>query len=116
MPGPYSNEWTLLEAIQRMPGRSMQEVEYTLIDEYDTPQPGHRLSYRTQAQVTFQSGPAQLTAFCDLGRALVPTVYWVDEHHRLIFVCTGLMVYALTETNGRSGSCPNHYPAYSTKA
>lgn len=110
--GPYSNEWTLLEAVQRLPGERTKYLDFTLIDEYDAPQPGHRLAYRTQAQVTLQNGPAQLTGYYDLGHAVVPTVYWVDKHHQLLFVCTGLMVYALSATNGQAGQCPEKYRSY----
>lgn len=114
--GPYSNEWTLLEAVQRLPGKQTKDLDYTLIGEYDTPQPGHRLAYRTHAQVTFASGPAQLTGYYDLGPAVVPTVYWIDEHRRLLFVCTGLVVYALNATNGMTGQCPEKYRTYQSKA
>lgn len=109
--GLYSNEWTLLEAVQRLPRHSSVSIDYTLIDEYDTPQPGHRLAYRTRAKVNLQSGPEDLIAYYDVGHAVVPTVYWIDTHDRLLFVCTGLMVYALTATNGQPGICPEHYPS-----
>lgn len=113
---PYSSEWTLLEAVQRLPGPSMKPVAYTLIDEYDTPQPNHKLAYRAQIHVNLQSGPEPLTGYCDLGRAVVPTVYWIDKHGRLLFVCTGLMIYALNATNGQPGRCPHRYPAYEKQA
>ena len=116
LPGLYSNEWTLLEAVQRLPGQTMKPIDYTLIDEYDTPQPNHRLAYRTQVHLDMQSGSETLTAYYDLGRAVVPTVYWVDKHGRLIFVCTGLQIYALTATNGVSGQLPHQYPTYKAEA
>jgi hypothetical protein len=110
--GPYSNEWTLLEAVQRLPGESMKQIHYTLIDEYDTPQPGHSLAFRTRANISVANGSLHLVGYYDLGRAVIPTVYWVDQHGRLIFVCTGLVVYALAATNGKSGICPERYPPY----
>lgn len=110
--GPYSNEWTLLEAVQRLPGQAMKKIHYTLIDEYDTPQPDHNLEFRTRAKISVANGPLHLVGYYDLGRAVIPTVYWVDQHGRLIFVCTGLVVYALAATNGQSGICPERYPAY----
>ena len=109
---PYSNEWTLLEAVQRLPGESMKTIHYTLIDEYDTPQPDHSLAFRTQAQVAAANGPLRLVGYYDIGRAVIPTVYWVDQHGRLIFVCTGLVAYVLTATNGRMARCPPRYSAY----
>ena len=114
--GPYSSEWTLLEAVQRLPGEQTRDLDFTLIDDYDTPQPGHRLAYRGTAKVMLRSGPEQLTGFFDLGHALVPTTYWVDRHHRLLFVCSGLMVYALSATDGQAGRCPDRYTAYQDPA
>jgi hypothetical protein len=113
--GPYSNEWTLLEAVQRLPGEQTKGFDFTLIDDYDAPEPGHRLAYRGKAQVKLRSSPEPLTGYFDLGRALVPTTYWVDRHQRLLFVCTGLMVYALSATDGQAGLCPDRYIAYQAK-
>ncbi len=110
--GPYSNEWTLLEAVQRLPGESMKATPYTLIDEYDTPQPDHTLAFRARVHLETADGPLHLIGYYDLGRAVIPTVYWVDQHGRLIFVCTGLVVYALSATNGKPGRCPPRYPTY----
>lgn len=110
--GPYSTEWTLLEAVQRLPGEQTRGLDFTLINGFDTPQPGHRLAYRGKAQVKLRSGLEQLTGYFDLGPALVPATYWVDRHQRLLFVCTGLSVYALLATDGQAGYCPRRYTAY----
>lgn len=107
--GAYSNEWSLLEAVQRLPCEKTQKIHYTLIDEFDTPQPAHTLAFRDKVNVPLQNGPARLTGYCDLGTAVVPTTYWVDEDHRLIFVCSGLTVYALNKTNRHSGQCPDRF-------
>ena len=107
--GAYSNEWTLLEAVQRLTGENTQNIHFTLIDEFDTPQPAHTLTFRDKVNVPLKSGPAILTGYCDLGTAVVPTTYWVDENHRLIFVCSGLTVYALNMTNGHPGQCPDRF-------
>jgi hypothetical protein len=114
LPGAYGNEWTLLEAVQRLPREKTPTMHYTLINEYDTPQPGHSLRYRDQLTVPLKSGPLKLHSYCDIGRAVIPTTYWVDEHNRLVFVCTGLQVYALNAANGRTGHCPPLY--YSSHA
>lgn len=107
--GAYSNEWSLLEAVQRLPGEKTQNMHYTLIDEFDTPQPAHTLAFRDKVNVRLKDSPSLLTGFCDLGTAVVPTTYWVDENHRLIFVCSGLTVYALNMTNGHPGQCPDRF-------
>ena len=107
--GPYGNEWSMLEAVQRLPLGKTQPIHYTLIDEYDTPQSNHTLAFRDKVTVPFKNGPLQLTSYCDLGSAVIPTTYWVDEHSRLLFVCSGLQVYALNATNGQAGYCPPRY-------
>ncbi len=107
--GAYSNEWSLLEAMQRLPGEKTRNMHYTLIDEFDTPQPAHTLTFRDKVSVPLKNGPATLTGYYDLGTAAVPTTYWVDENHRLTFVCSGLTVYALNMTNGHPGQCPDRF-------
>lgn len=110
----YSNEWSLMEAVQRLRGDQFKPLSYTLIDEYDAPQPGHTLSYRGKQQVDCQGGKLNLTGYQDIGQAAVPTTYWVDEHNRLVFLCAGLQVYVLLATNGQSVPLPPHYSAYSS--
>lgn len=110
--GAYANEWGLMEAVQRLPGDKTSPLAFTLVDDFDEPEPGHTLVFHTQEQVEFKTGPALLTSYLGVGPGIVPTVYWVDEHHRLIFVCTGLKVYALDTTNGHSVQCPPHYAPY----
>ncbi len=107
--GAYGNEWTMLEAVQRLPREKTPTMHYTLIDEYDTPQPEHTLEYRDQVTVPLKGGHVDLHSYCDIGRAVIPTTYWVDDHNRLLFVCTGLQVYALNIANGKTGICPPHY-------
>ena len=109
LPGAYGNEWTMLEAVQRLHREKTPTMDYTLIDEYDMPQPGHNLRYQDQLTVPLKNGPLKLHSYCDIGRAVIPTTYWVDEHNRLVFVCTGLQVYALNAADGQPGHCPSRY-------
>ena len=110
--GPLANEWALLEAVQRLPGSKTNPLEFTLVDHFDVPEPGHTLAFHTQEEVELTTGPTKLTSYLGIGPGIVPTVYWVDEHSRLIFVCTGLKVYALNATDGQTGQCPDKYPPY----
>ncbi len=114
--GAWGNEWTMLEAVQRLLREKTPAIHYTLIDEYDTPQPSHTLAYRDEVTISLKEGPLRLHSYCDLGRAVIPTTYWVDEHNRLVFVCTGLQVYALSAANGQTGYCPPHYSSSSAPA
>jgi len=107
--GAYGSEWALMEAVQRLPREHTPAMEYTLIKQFGTLEPAHTLTYRDQVTVPLKKGSLKLHSYCDVGRAVIPTTYWVDEHDRLAFVCTGLQVYALNATNGKAGYCPRRY-------
>lgn len=107
--GAYGSEWAIMEAVQRLPRERTPALDYTLIKQFGTPEPSHTLSYRDQVIVPIKDGSLKLHSYCDVGASVIPTTYWVDEHDRLVFVCTGLQVYALNVTDGATGHCPRHY-------
>lgn len=107
--GAYGSEWAIMEAVQRLPREHTPTMHYTLIKQFGTPEPSHSLGYRDQVTIPLKDGPLKLHSYCDIGTAVIPTTYWVDEHGRLVFVCTGLQVYALNATNGRNGHCPPRF-------
>lgn len=107
--GAYGSEWTLLEAVQRLPRQHTRTLSYTLIKQFATPEPFHTLAYRDLVTIDLKDGPLKLHSYCDIGSGVIPTTYWVDEHNRLVFVCSGLQVYALTAVNGLTGQCPQRY-------
>jgi len=97
--GPCTVNWCLFDAAQRLPGKDMRPLEFTLIDHFDQPKPETTLAYRTPMSVTIAGGRTVAThAYEQFGRGNVPWVYWVDEAGRLLLVVAGLEGYVLRES------------------
>jgi len=93
--GPYTINWALFEAVQRLPRQPFPLLRFTLLDHFDQVKPEQTLAFRGPAKVSLGDRTARLYGFDLLGRGNVPWVDWVDEHGRLLFVMAGLEVYLL---------------------
>lgn len=94
--GPYTVNWCLFDAVQRLPRKKTEPLPFTLIDHFDQPKPETTLSYRKPMTVAVAGGRTAAThAYEQLGRGNVPWVYWIDEAGRLLFIVAGLEGYVL---------------------
>ena len=97
--GPYTVNWCLFDAVQRLPREKTKPLAFTLIDHFDQPKPETTLAYRKPMTVGVAGGRTVAThAYEQFGRGNVPWVYWVDEAGRLLFVVAGLEGYVLRES------------------
>ncbi|MBL7140174.1 MAG: hypothetical protein ISS74_04625 [Planctomycetes bacterium] len=109
VPGPYTVNWCLFDAVQRLPGEDTKPLAFTLIDHADQVKPETTLAFRKAMDVQVAGGKTVRTrAYEQLGRGNVPWVYWTDEAGRLLWVVAGLEGYAL-EAAGESAA--KHAPA-----
>ena len=83
-----------------MTGASTKAYAFSLVDEFDEVRHRQTLACRASEMVPLKGEPRQLTAYEHLGEGVIPTVYWVDEAGRALFVVTGVEVFALTRANG----------------
>jgi len=93
MPGAYTLNWALFDAVTRLPREQTEPIEFTLIDHFDQVKPNHRLSFRESVDVTFSGKPVTLHAYDHLGEGIVPWVYHVDDAGRLLVAVSGLEGY-----------------------
>ena len=94
--GPYTLNWCLFDAVQRLPREKTQPLGFTLIDHFDEPKADCTLAFRKRMDVAVAGGRTIATySYDQLGRGNVPWVYWVDDRGRLLFVAAGLEAYAL---------------------
>jgi len=94
--GPYTVNWCLFNAVQRLPGADTPARTFTLIDHFDQVKPETTLSFHKAMDVRVAGGRTLLTrAYQQLGRGNVPWVYWTDEAGRLLWVVAGLEGYVL---------------------
>jgi hypothetical protein len=100
LPGHHTLKWCLVDATQRLPGAATEDIEFSLVDEFDQVRSGQCLSYMESAAIEMNGTVGRLTAYQHLGAGVIPTVYWVDEDGRLLFIMTGQEVYVLKTSNG----------------
>ncbi len=119
--GPCTVNWLLFEVVGRLPQGESALPEFTLLDDFDRPKPGHVLRYdnrrnvligqRTVPQTEIEElpkgrihksvwghaggHPMQLHAWQHTGEGIVPFVYWVDAAGRVLFAVSGLEAYVL---------------------
>lgn len=122
LPELFTVDWSLFDAVQRLPGEALEPLAFTLVDRLNQQmKPGQRLAFRSAPTIelggkriwreekrTLERGAVyrpvsaregatvtRLRAYDQTGRGLVPIVYWVDERGRLLFVLSGLIGYVL---------------------
>jgi hypothetical protein len=92
---PFTINWALLEAVQRLPHLQFEPPQFTLLDQFDLPKPNQTVSYRTTAAVMLGKEETRLHAYDHIGEGIVPWVYWVSDAGRLLFAISGIEAYVL---------------------
>ena len=95
--GAVTCEWSLLEAVQRLPFRRSTPVEFTLLEGLGVPKRGHRLSYRGPCELGGPDGGVTVHVYEHVGRGILPFEYWVDRNHRLLAAITGGRAWILED-------------------
>jgi hypothetical protein len=93
--GPAVLGWLLFDAVQRLQGAEQKRIDFTLIDHFDQVKPEQRLTYRGQFDVPVRNRNVSFTAYDQIGRGILPTVWWVGESGRLLAVVSGIEAYLL---------------------
>lgn len=90
MPGPYTSNWSLMEAVQRLPFTEFAPLDFEMLEDLDERKPGQSLKPAGEFTLDLASKPVRLHAFRQIGRGILPIHYWVDDRHRLLAVSGGL--------------------------
>jgi hypothetical protein len=120
--GARSVNWGLFEAVQRLPKAETKPLDFTLLDNFDQPKPGHTLSFREMTDLVIQpkqppkddpKAPQaeipesellslQVCGYDHVGRGVVPINYWIGDGGQLLFVIAGIEAYVLQAQDGKS--------------
>lgn len=95
---PLSWKWGLLAVVQKMAEESLPELQFSMLDEFDAIYKNQKLKFRRK--VSLDCGNDHLIAFKVFeltGDGVIPTVYWVDNMNRTVFVISGMEAYVLEE-------------------
>ena len=76
--GPLSSNWSLFDAVQRLPFDS-QTHEFTMLEELELLKPEQKLSAGQTAEVALGGRMMKLHSFEQIGRGILPITYWLDD-------------------------------------
>tara|TARA_R110002050_G_scaffold141496_2_gene266695 strand:+ start:43424 stop:44284 length:861 start_codon:yes stop_codon:yes gene_type:complete len=93
---PLSWKWGLPAVVQNMAKESLPELQFAMLDEFDAIYQNQII--RFSRKVTLDCGSNRLVDFkvYELtGDGVIPTVYWVDNMNRTVFVVSGMEAFVL---------------------
>jgi hypothetical protein len=94
LPLPFTSNWSLFEAVQRLPGPDAAALRFALLEDLDLIKPNQRLSFAEKTSVSVAGGrDLALKGYERIGEGALPYRYWVDDQHRLLFALTGPRAY-----------------------
>jgi hypothetical protein len=94
--GALSSDWSLFDAVQRLPFAPF-EAQFDVLDHWTVLKPVQTLRYREDLVEQLADGGPRLACFSRHGYATVPQEYWLDEQHRLVLLVAYNMAYLLNE-------------------
>ncbi len=95
LPKQYTVNWSLFEAVGRLPREQFDPLRFAMLDHFDQLKPDQVLSFRGTHNVLLGTRTVPLHSYGQIGQGIVPWVYWVDRSGRLLFAVSGLEAYLL---------------------
>ena len=98
LPPAYTSNWSLFDAVQRLPREAGDPRRFTLLDGGDTLKPNQVLSFYRTADLKnrWQGAPAlRVHGFLQIGNGISPQVFWVGDGGELLFLLSGLGAFVL---------------------
>ena len=84
VPGPFTSNWSLCEAIQRLPFDAPASPRFDMLEDLDLLKTGQSLHPVEGVTLELAGRNLRLHAFRQTGHGILPTHYWLDDEHRLI--------------------------------
>lgn len=89
-------KWGLIAVAQRMAEESIAELQFSMLDEFDHIFKSQKLIFRKRFNLDCGTGQLiEFKVFELTGEGVIPTVYWVDNSNRTLFVISGMEAYVL---------------------
>lgn len=90
-------KWGIINLVQKMAEQSVREIHFSALDEMDMLYEHQFARFRKKQQIDCGSRTLEFNVFDVLGDGIIPTVYWVDNFNRVIFIVTGVEAYVLSD-------------------
>ena len=88
-------KWGIIHLIQKMAESSRDEIHFSVLDEMDMVYDHQYARFRKEQAVDCGDRILDFKVFDVLGDGIIPTVYWVDDRHRVVFIVTGTEAFVL---------------------
>ncbi len=90
-------KWGIINLVQKMAEQSVTEIHFSALDEMDMLYEHQYARFRKKQQVDCGATNVEFSVFDVLGDGIIPTVYWVDNFNRVIFIVSGVEAYVLAD-------------------
>jgi len=98
--GPYLCKRGLLDVVGRIRMLGMDELHFTLVDEYDEVCPGQTIRFCGTRNAETRSGTIEVSCYQHTGIGTIPGVYYVDAVGRVLFCISGMEMMVLASVDG----------------
>ncbi len=89
-------KWGIISLVQTMAKNNVNALQFASLDEFDICYNNQSVVHRKNSTIDCgAAGDIEFKVFEHLGEGIVPTVYWVDDKNRTVFVITGMESYLL---------------------
>ena len=92
---PLSWKWGVMALVQNMSKNNQPEVRFSALDEFDALYADQSVKFVKDLPLDCDGSLRNFKIFLHSGDGLLPTVYWVDNYFRTVFVLTGMEAYIL---------------------
>ncbi len=92
-PGQVSHEWSLIEAVQRLPRTAFPLLRFHLLTHDGMLLPNHTVGYRGAVEVDTAGGVLRLHGYQHMGTGILPWVYYTADSGRLLVAVSGLQAW-----------------------
>ena len=94
-PKAFTSNWSLFDAIQRLPGNEIAPMTFDMFEELDLLKPNQRLAYRQSIEMELGGKPVKLHGFEQIGEGILPYTYWLDDQRRVLMAIGGRRAFIL---------------------
>jgi hypothetical protein len=89
-------KWGIINLVQKMAEQSVPEIHFSALDEMDMIYEHQYARFRKKQLIDCGTSNVEFSVFDVLGDGIIPTVYWVDNFNRVIFIISGVEAYVLS--------------------
>ncbi len=90
---PLTSNWSLFEAVQRLPRGNMPEGEFEMLEDLRLRRAHQRLMAEDPTEVTMAGETVRLYGYRQLGEGISPLHYWLDDEGRLLLALGKMRAY-----------------------